>query len=352
MALREFAYDAIGPLRGPPLYLVLVVTPLTGLANAAGMFGVPLLAILAGWIWSYAFLIVESLAEGQDVPVVSIERTNPWHEPRALAPPLLVLGAGWVASVGGGVSQSVAAIAAIVLAALLPASVALLATGCGLGRALWPPALLSVAGGLGLRYVGILLVGSLYGTALGLLGPRAPSLLVVAAGQLALYSLGALLGRSLHRRREALELDPIAAPERAHDRTAALAGQDAERLATEMYGLLRVRRDTEAWSLAEDWLALAPADPTPCRWLRDRALAWGEARFADRLDAELVARLVSARRLGEAVATVEACWSRGGTLASQSAPTLAALASAATRMGHSSTASRLAALPVLDTPRS
>jgi len=348
MALREFAYDAIAPLRGPPLVLALVAAPLIALANSASMFGVPLLVILAGWIWSYTFLIVESLAEGLEVPVLSIERTNPWHEPRALVPPLIVLAVGWAVTGPLGGSRTLALILAALLAALLPASLALLAAGCGLGRALWPPALIDVAFGLGTRYLGILMVGGLYAATLAMLGPGIPTILLVAAGQLALYSFGELLGRSLHRRREALGLDAIAAPERGHDRAAALAAQEADALATEVYGLLRVKRETEAWRAVETWLGRTPADPTPCRWLRDRALAWGESRFADRIDGVLVSRLVAAGRLGEAVATVEACWSRGGTLASQSAPARAALLNAATRLGHAGTAARLAEVPVQD----
>jgi hypothetical protein len=244
-----------------------------------------------------------------------------------------------------------ATILAIALAALLPASVALLALGCGLPRALWPPALIGVATGLGTRYIVVLLVGGIYGGCLALLAYRAPSFVVIALGQLALYSFGALLGRSLHRRRDALGLDAVGAPERGEDRLAALAGRDAEALSAQLYALLRVRREVEAWNAAETWLGRSPRDPTPCRWLRDRALAWGETRFADRLDGLLLARLIAARRFGEAVATVEQCWSRGGTLASQSAPARAALVAAATRMGHEATVARLAALPVQDTQR-
>ena len=50
-------------------------------------------------------------------------------------------------------------------------------------------------------------------------------------------------------------------------------------------------------------------------WLRDRALEWGEQRFADRLGEELVARLIALGRRGEALSEVEACWRRGGQYA-------------------------------------
>ena len=346
MALRDFAYDAVAPLRGPPLLLVLVVTPLAALANVAGIFGVPLLTVLAGWVWAYTFLLVEALAEGLEAPVLSIERTNPWHEPRALVPGLVMLAAGWVASgATANVATTLATVVTIGLYALLPASLALLAAGCSLWHSFWPPALLPVVTGLGVRYLGVLAVGSLYVAAIAALAPHVPLIVVLALGQLALYSFGALLGRSLFRRRDTLGLDSHAAPEHEHGRAAARTGREAEALATHLYGLLRVRRDVEAWRDAGAWLAGLPNDPTPCRWLRDRALSWGELRFADRLDGELIARLTAAARLGEAIATVEACWSRGGTLASQSAPVLAALAAAAARMGHAETAARLAATP-------
>ncbi len=343
MSLRDFAYDAVAPLRGPPLVLVLLVTPLTALAQVAGMFGVPLLAILAGWVWSYTYLIIEATAEGLDSPVLSIERTNPWHEPRALVPPLVALIAGWIASGHApAVGTALATAVAMTSLLLLPASLALLAAGSGLARAFWPPALFAVIGGLGLRYAALLLLGGGYLAALALLWKRLPQLPVLALCQLALYSFGAALGRSLYRRRHALDLDPQAAPEQQRDRAAAHASREADAVSGSIYVQLRVRRDTEAWLAAVAWLDLTPGDPTPCRWLRDQALAWGEPRFVNRLDNLLVTRLVAAGRLGEAIGTIEGSWARGDTPGPRPIAESRALLAAATRMGHAETAARLA----------
>jgi hypothetical protein len=352
MGLRDFAYDAIVPLRGAPLWLVAIVTPLSGIAQAAGIFGLPLLLILVSWVWAYGYMMVEATAEGLPPPVLSIERTNPWHEPRAFVPLLVVLLAGWLgAGAPAAAGPTLALTAAAAGLVLLPAGLALLATGCGLGRALWPPALIAVVLGIGLRYIAVLALGAAYLAAIALAARTLPLILVGALGQVALYSFGAALGGSLYRRRHAVDLDVAVAPEHAIDRAAASASREGEAVASEIYMMLRVRRDDAAWQVAETWLGKTPTDPTPCRWLRDRAVAWGEPRFADRVGGLLVSRLVARSRFGEAIGAIEACWARNGRLAPHTAAESAALQAAATRMGHAATAARLADEAVQDTRR-
>lgn len=341
MLLGEIAYDATIPLRGPPLWLVAVVVLLGGFAAQAGLFGLPLGVIVLGWIWAYAFLLLEATAEGLPAPVLSIERTNPWHEPRAFAPLLALAIAGWAATHAGtwGPGLTVAILA--IGLALLPACLALMATGCGVVRAFSPSSLLHVVAGLGLRYVALLGLGLLYALAITRISTFLPAWICGGFSLLALYSFTCALGGAVYRRRAHLDFDALAAPEKAENRAATQAGRKADRVAAEIYALLRVRRDDEAWAVATRWLGAAPEDPIPCQWLRDRALLWSEPRFADRLDDLLVTRLVARSRLGEAIATVEANWRRGGTLPPRRTAECAALQAAAARMGHPETAERL-----------
>jgi hypothetical protein len=341
MLLREIAYDATIPLRGPPLWLVAVVVLLGGLAAQAGVFGMPLGVILLGWVWAYAYLLLEATAEGLPAPVLSIERTNPWHEPRAFAPLLALFVAGWASNQVGSWGHTLSVAIFGVGLALLPACLALLATGVGMARAFSLPALLTVVAGLGLRYGVLLGLGLLYALVVTRLSTFLPAWVCGGVALLALYSFTAALGGALYRRRARLGFDALAAPEKAEDRAAAAAGRQADKVAEEIYALLRVRRDDEAWAVASRWLGAAPTDPLPCQWLRDRALLWSEARFADRLDDLLVSRLVARGRLGEAIAAIEANWRRGGRLARRPAAERAALEAAAARMGHVETVERL-----------
>ena len=342
MSIADFVHDALHPLRGPPAWLVLVVTPLTLLGQWAGMAGVPLLAVLGGWVWTYTFLMAETTAHGLPPPVLSIERTNPWHEPRALVPLLVALCVGWGAATFFSHGNSPAGVALATAALLLtPASLAVLAIEDGLVRAFWPPALLRVAIGLGGRYPAIVALGASYVTVLALLAPRLPAILLIALAQFALFSFAALLGKSLYRRRDTLALDAWHSPEREERQATAAADRAAEAVATEIYGLLRVGRDLSAAAHADAWLSAVGRSPSACRWLRDRALLWNEPGLADHLDGVLVSRLIELGRRGEAIGTLESCWNRGGTLPTLTDLDAEALLAAAVRSGHDATVARL-----------
>lgn len=350
MPLAEFVHDALQPLRGPPLWLVGVASPLLALAGLATVMDVPTLLLLGSsmWLalgsclWTYGFLLIEAAAHGLPSPLLTAENINPWHEPRPLLP-LLALAALWGAALAAG-GPAVAALIpfAVILAALvMPACLALLAVEGSVARAFWPPALLRVAVALGPRYLAVCALGAGYAMLLWFVAGRLPALVVAALGQLALYSVAGALGASLYRRREILGLDAWQSPERTQARAAAVAGKEQDALAATIYGLLRVHRASNAWQLAQQWLDGRDHDPAACRWLRDRALLWKEMRFADRLDAALIARLVALGRLGEAVATLEACWNRGGTLPLLAPGDGEALHAAAARQGHPATVDRL-----------
>jgi hypothetical protein len=304
---------ALRPLAGPPLTLVAVTTVLFALAVAAGLIGLPLLLLALSWVWTYAFLLVNAVAHGLPLPVLSVEAANPWHEPRPLLQLLLLAG---VASLAGFLGAHLGAWAAIGVGAFalltLPASLALLAVEGSTARAVWPPALLRVALGLGAHYVLLLALGALYCAVLAAATPRLPPAALFALAQFFLYSLATTLGSALYARRHELGLEAWQAPERDREREQRSADRERAALADAIYGLLRARRPADAWARASAWLEQHGRDPTDLRWLHSRALEWGEARFADRIGDDLVARLVALGRRGEALAEVEACWARGG----------------------------------------
>jgi len=338
------ARGALRPLAGPPLALVAVTTVLFALAVAAGLIGLPLLLLALSWVWTYAFLLVSAVAHGLPLPVLAIESANPWHEPRPLLQLLLLAGA---ASLAGFLGTHLGAWAAIGVGAFalltLPASLALLAVEGSTARAVWPPALLRIAAGLGAHYALLLALGALYCAALAAVAPRLPPAALFALAQFLLYSLATTLGSALYARRHELGLEAWQAPE--HDRERAQRSADRERAAwaDAIYGLLRARRPADAWTQASAWLAQHGRDPGDLRWLRARALEWGEARFADRVGDDLVARLVALGRRGEALAEVEACWARGGTVNLPDYRDRDALEAAAREAGRDASLARLRA---------
>jgi len=340
----SFLRGAARCLAAAPLTLVAVTTVLLTIGDAAGIVGIPLLLVAASWIWTYAYLLVVATAHGLPLPVLAIENANPWHEPRPLLQ-LALLAA--LASLAWWLDQRLGrwAAAAIGLLALLglPASLALLAVEGEALRAASPLAIARVAAGLGLRYLWLYVLGVAYAAALITLAGVLPRLALLAVGQLLLFSLCTALGAALYARRHELGFEAWQAPERDAERDARAAARARDALAEELYGLIRARRPEVAWARATAWLEHAGRDPAQYRWLRDRALGWGEARFADRLGEELIARLVALGRRGEALEEVEACWRRGGRYQPGDFRDRDALEAAARALGRDATLERLRA---------
>jgi hypothetical protein len=312
----SFLRGALQAFASAPLALVAVTTVLLALGRAAGILGIPVLLIVASWVWTYAYLLVVATAHGLPLPVLAVENANPWHEPRPLLQlVLLAVAAGFA----WWLDQHLGAWAAIgvgVFALLaFPASLALLAVEGEVLRAASPLAMARVATGLGARYLWLFALGAAYAAALVAAAAVLPALVYWAAAQLLLFSLCTALGASLYARRHELGFDAWLTPERDAERAASIVRREQAALAEELYGLIRARHPEVAWTRATAWLASGGRDPQAYRFLRDRALTWGEDRFADRLGDELVARLIALGRRGEALDEVEACWRRGGRYA-------------------------------------
>lgn len=339
-----FLRDVVRPFSGAPLAFVAVVTPLLWIAENAGMLGLFLLLILSSWIWVYAYLLVEALAHGLPVPVLSIEMANPWHQPR---PFLHLLALAAVAAGTNSLAHAAGPLAATAVALLaftaFPASLALLAVDGELVMAFWPPALLRVARGLGGRYLWVVALSIAYPAGLWALGRWLPSILCQALGQFALFSLASALGGAMHARRHELGLDAWCSDERETERATLIADASRDRTADEIYGLLRAKRPADAWSAAERWTAGEPERAPALRWLRDRGLVWEERAWTARLDTVLVSALIAGGRRGEALAEVEAAWRRDGRCGPWPADQVAALVRAAHELGRPAVAARLEA---------
>lgn len=339
-----FLRDVARPFSGAPLVFVAVVTPLLWIAENAGILGLFLLIILASWIWVYAYLLVEALAHGLAVPVLSIEMANPWHQPRPFLH-LLALGAvasavGWLNHAAGPTAAAAAGLLAI---AAFPASLALLAVDGELLMAFWPPAVLRVAIGLGARYLPIVVLGIAWAGGLWVASRSLPSIVCEALGQFALFTVASALGGALYERRHELGLDAFRSEEREAERATRVSAAGRDRMVDEIYGLLRARRPADAWTVAERWTAGEPELAPALRWLRDRGLAWEERAWTTRLDTALVSALIAGGRRGEAVAEVEAAWRRDERCGPWSPAEVATLVRAAHELGRPAVAARLEA---------
>jgi hypothetical protein len=344
MGLDRLARCLIQPLHGPPLVLIVVFSLLQLVAGAAGPMGWPLSGLLAWWVWSYAYLLVDHTAHGRPPPTLSVEMVSPLHEPRPFG---LVVLVGAVASLAWWCESSGLHALAIALTAasiaLFPASLAVLAVEGNLARAVWPPALFGVARGLGASYPLLIVAAFAAAGALSASRGYVPVLFWYAFLQLALFVLASVLGGLLYERRDALGLDAWETPERRAGQATQRAMRERDREVDQIYALVRAREIPAALARVTALLGPAPVDPDTCRWLRDRAESWEDQRIADRLTAELVSRLLTLGRRGDAVLTLEDWWRRGRSFVAHATRDLDLLESAAAELGHEATRERLIA---------
>jgi hypothetical protein len=342
MAELSLFQGALRVLRGPGLLLVIVVAALDALAHAGGLIGLPLGMIVTSWCFTYVYLVVEALARGKPVPLLAIEHANPAHEPRPLLLAALTLAAGFlIDAIAGrwGAGAGLAATGAVLVAS--PALVALVAVEGSAWRALSPLALIRVARGLGGRYVVLVAIALAAGAGIALAAERLSFVVVVAGAQLVAYGLAGALGAALHARRHELGLETWQSAERTGERQARVEERERTEFSTELYALVRTRRPDELWARAARWIAAHGREPAEYRWLRDRALAWGEQRLADRFTEELLVRLIALGRRGEAVDELAACWSRGGQCLPPGGLDRDALLSTARALGRAALVERL-----------
>lgn len=330
------------PFHGPPLLMIIVMCALLRLGSAAGLPGLPLIALVASWVWTYAYLLVDYTARGLPPPVLTVEMVNPFHERGpALQALVIVAAAGlvWWLELRGW--RAVALTATAAMLALAPASLAVLAVEGSLPRAIWPPALLAVVRGIGLRYLMLVAAGwaawLLVVRTIGAISPLLWDAVVLSA----LFTIASLLGGALYDRRDALGLEAWQSPERHAAAQARLTDRERDREVDKIYALVRAREHAAALARVTALLGAPPVDPLTCRWLRDRAANWEDPRIADRLTAELVARLLALGRRGEAVLVVEDWWRHGRPFVAHAARDLDLLERAAIEIGHEASAVRL-----------
>lgn len=328
-----------------PLLLVACTTGGLMLARHAGLLGLPLLAILASWFAKYAFVLLESTANGRPPPVFAIEMANPWDERRPLGALLVVATVvgvlALVRSVAGDGAASIGTALALVLA---PASLAVLAIDGTPFRALDPTACLRVVRGIGLAAYSALVVGAwLLVAAAVMLVSILPAALGVAAALLLVLTYAALLGGAIHARRLELGFEPIVSPERDAARAARERARELDGLAERLYGLVRARRPELAWQEAEQWLAASGHSIDDRTALLARADRWEDVAIAERLRRDTVTRLLALGRRGDALLLIEAALRRGRRWRPADGRELVRLIQVARDVGHAATAERLLA---------
>lgn len=284
--------------------VIIIFALLLGIAAKAGLLGIPLAAILVPWFFKYCFVTFDHVVRGFDEPpTLDIQMVNPLNEQRPLGQLAITLPS--VAAVVWLMHTHALAAAgcvAIVTALLLPASIATLGLESNVLTAVSPLAWARVIVNLGPLYLLVLAVIAAYSLLLAEMRRLDLWLpLSLAIGMFAILSIFSLLGGALYERRHRLGLETWHSPEQAAERGAQLRLRESEALVTEAYGQVRVGAHAKAWAQLQAWLDAQQHAPEQYRWLCDRVSSWHDTRYANRLTAEYIGRLLNLKRNGEAL---------------------------------------------------
>jgi hypothetical protein len=295
------------PARGGAVAVVVVFAFLLFMAAKASLVGIPLALLVISWFFKYAYILFDHTVRGFDEPpALDIQMMNPIDEQRPLAQ-VVILGIISYAVYQTYDHFGTGAAVGLAIACLffLPASVAILGLESNILKAAYPVYWFNLVRGLGILYGAVLLVIVAYALGLRLLWAFDLWLPVeVVIGMFAVLSVFSFLGGALYERRHELNLETWVSPER----TAALEHQQTQRendkVVHEAYGLMRADSHIKSFQMLEDWLKSHGNTPEDYRWLCERTLSWDDPRYVTRLSEELVARLLTLKRTGEALDVV------------------------------------------------
>jgi len=297
MPPQDFLRYLLLPARPTVLVLIAVLSLGFLVAPYGGLVGIVLALLLLLWLFNYAYVLLEQIANGaREPPVLAVEMLNPINEHR----PLLQLGIvllvyGVLRWLAGYVSPVIAIALGVLAAGALPASIAALGAGNSFVQAVNPLALWQIVRSLGPAYAGILAVMLMQALGLWLLDTRSllPRWLLIPAAQFAGLSLFALIGGALYERRHALGHEPIDTPERRTARMQLARERERDRFMDTIYGEARGGNQAGAWRSIEHELARQQHALECYDWMLGRLRRLDDPGLARRLAQQYVTRALA-----------------------------------------------------------
>jgi hypothetical protein len=240
------------------LLFIAISTALLAFFRNTGVLGVVGSYFLLSWLFKYAFVMLEHVANGRfEAPVVSVDMLGPFEQrPMILiAWCVLMFLAAWKVGNAAGAGLVVAVLL------LLPATAAILGLGWGFLQSINPPTLWRMIRGLGIHYVGILGLMAAAAGLIRILGLSdswdAWNMASIAVAEVALLTVFSVLGGALFARRLQVGHEPTVSPERK------LAQEDREHsvrlnaMLDEFYTQARLRKHELALGILRQWFAQA-----------------------------------------------------------------------------------------------
>lgn len=299
------------PLRTAPLLLIGTFSVLLVVAFMSRFTGIPLALILLSWFSKYAFVVMDSLADGVvEPPTLSIEMVNPLSEQRPVLLLLMCIGLYFAAEwAGQWIGQRGALVLLFAVGVTLPAVVAVQGATGTVVQSLNPRRVLALIGRLRGDYVLILGFIALVWffsrfVVESDIGDRLPLVFRIALLMYAWLAMFSLIGGVLYERRDDIGLEDVHTPEHWDPGEGADDEPDErarDREIDRIYAEWRGGAHANAWKTVMALVNQSGDQVAELRWLEQRAAQWPDGRLADRLARELLPRLLAKRSTGEAL---------------------------------------------------
>lgn len=297
MSTAKFLRYLLLPASPTVLFLIVGLSLGFLLAEHSGLLGILLALLLLTWLFNYAYVLLEQIANGtREPPVLAIEMLNPVNEYRPLLQLLIVLVVYGALRLLAYYVSPVPAVALEVLAFIaLPASIGALGVGDNFLQAVNPLALWQIVQALRMAYFGIVVLVLVAGLALSLLASQSllPSWLLIPAAQFAWLSVFSLIGGCLYEQRQALGHDAIDTPERRTARAQQQLDRERARFIDTIYGEARGGNLAAAWHTIEGELSAQNYAFDYYDWLLERLGKLDNPRLASRLAQDYVSRALT-----------------------------------------------------------
>jgi hypothetical protein len=297
MSMRKFLHYLLLIARPTVVFLIAVLTLGFVLALHGGLMGIVLALLLLIWLFNYAYVLLEQIANGaREPPVLAVEMLNPVNEHRPLLQLAIVLLVyGTLRLLAHHLSDALAVALNVLAFIALPASIGALGIGTSFLQAINPMALWHIVQSLRMTYVAIVGVVLTYGLGLSLLAADSllPSWMLIVLAQFAWLSVFSLIGGSLYEQRHVLGHEAIDTPERRAARVRWLLDRERARFMDTVYGEARGGNLAGAWQTIERELALQDYAFEFYDWLLERLGGLDNRRLASRLAQDYITRAMA-----------------------------------------------------------
>jgi len=291
----------------------------------AGFFGLLASLFLHIWVFKYCYVVVQRLADGaQEPPVMDVDMLGPWEIRPWIQLGWLAAGYWLVTLIGGNAGIAVA----LLMLALLPATVAILGVGDSWWRIVDPLTLYRVIRGLGVFYA-VLVIALLVCAGIGWFAQaKLWGFIGITVAVWCEVTFFNLVGVAIFLRRQQLGFEPGTSPERTAAREEMERIKLRARMIDDVFQLVRLGKHVDATAPLATWLRDAEAENVSkdAYHVAEQAVKWESPLALNTVGSTLIRHLMRHGRPEAALAVFEILRTKAPGFTMDSASDLRALA--------------------------